>query len=190
MRPLIALSFLLVGVAAVNAVEPSVNVKLIAKKDTYAWPVAQKPAEFEAALKETQTAIKDMKQAVVPKAFLVDFVLQITNPGKEAVEIYVGGDSNTLALELTGPGVVTLSPPIATTLELRLPKAVTIEPGKSYEIPVGKLSDGFRNVSRLIFFTAPGEYSLKAAYQLVTPAGDRAAVLKTEAVKFTVEAPR
>ncbi len=189
MRPVILVSLLVAGVSAVNAADPPVSVKLVAKKATYAWPV-QKPAAFEAVLKEMQQKQKDGKQVVVPDAFIVDFVLQFKNTGTEAIEIYVGGDENTLALELTGPSVVTLAPNLATTTEFRNPKPVKIEPGKTYDMPISRLSDGFRGASRRLFFTAPGEYTLAATYQLADAEGKKGIILKTEPAKFTVEAPR
>jgi hypothetical protein len=190
MRPLILSFLLLAGVSAVNAADPPVSVKLVAKKTTYAWPVGQKPEEFEKALKETQKALQEKKDAGVPDALIVDFVLRFTNTGKEATEIHLGGDVNTLALELTGPGVVTLAPNVAVTADFRNPKPVTIEPGKSYDMPISRLSDGFRNVTRLLFFTAPGDYTLVATYQLADAEGKKGIILKSEPAKFTVEAPR
>ncbi len=189
MRPLILFSLLTAGVSAVNADDPPVTVKLVAKKATYAWPV-QKPAEFEKALKETQKAIQDKKEVGVPDALIVDFVLRFTNTGTEATEIYLGGDMNTLALELTGPGVVTLAPNVAVTTEFRNPKPVKIEPGKTYDMPIARLSDGFRGASRRLFFTAPGDYTLAATYQLADAEGKKGIILKSEPAKFTVEAPR
>ena len=181
---------LLALVPAVRAAEPAVSAKLIANKAVYDWPVGQTPAEFAASLKEAQARIGDGKPAVVPKPLLVDFTLEFRNETTETIEIGVLGDVNTLALELDGPGVITLAPPKATTLELRLPKMVKIAPGKTHAMLIGQLSDGFRANSRDLYFTAPGEYTLKATYQLADAAGNKGTILKTEGVKFTVSPPK
>ena len=190
MRALSAVALLFAGVGLMSAAEPTISLKLIAKKDGYAWPVPHKPAEWEALLKEAQKAIRDKKDAVVPEALSVDFVLRFTNTGDKPVEIFVKGDVNLLTLELNGPGVVILAPPRAMTLEFRLAQPVTIEAGKSFELPVGKLADGFRGVTRSLYFTAPGEYELKASYQLADSEEKKGTLLKTDAVRFTVAEPK
>ncbi|WP_020469024.1 hypothetical protein [Zavarzinella formosa] len=190
MRAMLSIATLFAGISFMSAAEPTVSAKLIAKTNSYAWPVAQKPAEFDAMLKAAQQAIRDKKEAIVPKPFLVDFVLQLTNTGKEPVTIFVKGDVNTLNLELEGPGVVALAPPKAVTLEFRLAQPVKIESGKTYDIAIDQLQDGFRGMSRLIFFTSPGDYTLKATYQLADSEERKGAVLKTDLVKFRVEPPK
>ncbi len=122
-----------------------------------------------------------------PKPLAVDLVLQLENTSKEAVTVHLGGDPNIHKFELTGgAGVVNMPNPVAMTLEFRLPKVITIEPGKSHEIPVKLLADGTRGISRLVFWTGPGEYSLTATYTLSDKDGDKRTVLKSEATKIVV----
>src|SRR5207237_179878 len=97
----------------------------------------------------------------------VDFVLQVTNTSKKEVTIYVGGDSNVYTFELTGgTGAVTMNNPVAFTADFKVSKAVNLAAGKSYEIPVKAFADGNRGLSRLVFWTGPGEYKLSATYTL------------------------
>jgi hypothetical protein len=77
--------------------------------------------------------------------------------------------------------------PIAFTADFRLPKAVTIEAGKTHEIPVKTFADGNRGLSRLVFWTGPGEYKLTAKYRLAKNAdGEQGPELKSEPVKIVV----
>jgi hypothetical protein len=100
----------------------------------------------------------------------------------------VGGDSNVYTFELTGgTGVVNMNNPVAFTADFRLPKAVTLEAGKSHEIPVKAFADGNRGFSRLVFWTGPGEYKLSAKYTLSDQEGGRGATLQSEPVKITIE---
>jgi hypothetical protein len=78
--------------------------------------------------------------------------------------------------------------PVAFTTDFRLPKPVTLAPGKSYEIHVPVLADGHRGLSRLLFWTGPGEYTLSAEYTLADAEGQKTAVIKSAPVKITVQA--
>jgi len=165
-------------------------LKIVAKKTTYAWDGGGKtPAEFKKHLEEVAAAIKAGKDPNVkwPPAPPVELTLQITNTGKEDVTVYVGGDPNVFTLELKGPGVFTLSPPLAFTADFRLPRGMKLEPGKSYEIPLKSLTDGFRGASRLVYWTEPGDYTLSATYQLADAGGEKGAVLKSQPIKLKVE---
>lgn len=118
----------------------------------------------------------------------VDLKLQIVNTGKDAVGVFLGGDPNVVTLELKGPGVVEVRPLIAMTREFRLPKLVSIEAGKSYDIPLPKLSDGARGVSRNVYWTEEGEYTLSASYMLSADNGGEAGPrLQSAPVKIKVE---
>src|SRR5262245_839163 len=165
-----------------------VTLKLIAKTDKYKFDGGGKtPKEYKAELERIAKLIADGKEAEPPKPLTVDFVLQLTNTSKEEVTIYVGGDSNVHTFELTGePGVVTMRNPVAVTADFRLPKAVTLAPGKSHDIPVKQFSDGMRGISRLIFWTGPGDYKLVAKYALADKDGGKGTELTSEPVKITV----
>ncbi|MBY0459778.1 MAG: hypothetical protein K2V38_20860 [Gemmataceae bacterium] len=166
-----------------------VKLTLVAKTDKYKFDGGGKtPEEFKALLEEAKKSADKGKPVAPPKAPAVDLVLQFTNTGKEEVTIHVGGDSNVWTFELTGEAGVAALPNFAPmTLEFRIPKAVTLAPGKSHEIPVKSLADGTRGVGRFVYWTGPGEYKLSAKYQLSDKDGGKAAELKSEPVKITVE---
>jgi hypothetical protein len=82
--------------------------------------------------------------------------------------------------------VVAMNSGLAFTADFRLPKAVTLAPGKSHEIPVKLLADGSRGMSRYVYWTGPGEYKLAAKYTLSDKDGGKGAELKSEPVKITV----
>ena len=69
---------------------------------------------------------------------------------------------------------------------MREPKATVLDPGKSVEVPVRALADGFRRASRYLYPTAPGEYTLSATYQLTTAAGAKGPLLKSGEVRFKI----
>ncbi|MCI0702006.1 MAG: hypothetical protein L0241_13065 [Planctomycetia bacterium] len=165
-----------------------VSLKIVAKKDKYKFDGGGKTAkEYKAHLEELAAKAKKGELRMAPKPPAVDLVLQLTNTSKEEVTIYVGGDPNIYTFELTGgAGTVTMNSGLAFTADFRLPKAVTLAPGKSYEIPVKQLSDGGRGASRYVFWTGPGDYKLAAKYTLSDKNGGKGAVLESEPVKITV----
>lgn len=165
-------------------------LKVVAKKDTYTWDAGGKtPKEFKKELEDIAEALKKKPPQPVklPNPPTVDLVLQIVNNGKEDVTVYVGGDPNVYTLELKGPGVIDLMGPAAFTADFRFPKKVTLAPGKSHEIAIAQLKDGFRGASRNVYWTEPGEYTLAATYQLSDDKGGKGLLLKSEAVKLKVE---
>jgi hypothetical protein len=165
-------------------------LKLVAKKDVYAWDAGGKtPKEFKKELEDIAEALKKNPRPPVklPNPPAVDLMLQVVNNGKEDVTVYVGGDPNVYTLELKGPGVMEFMGQGPVTLELRLPKATKLAPGKSYDIPITQLKDGFRGAARNLYWTAPGEYTITATYQLSDAKGGKGALLKSEAVKVKVE---
>lgn len=169
--------------------EAPVTLKLVAKTDKYKFDGGGKtPAEFKKHLEEIAAAQKNGKLAQPPKPPAVDLVLEIVNTGKGEVTVHVGGDSNVWTLELTGgDGTMALGSGLAMTLEFRLPKAVTLAPGKSYTIPLKQLSDGARGAGRYLYWTGPGDYKLSAKYVVTDKDGQKAHDLKSEPVKITVE---
>jgi hypothetical protein len=166
------------------------ELKLIANKEAVPWPYAQGPKEFEALLQKLIQKKKKGEEVRFPAPSTVDLVLRITNTGKDKTTVYVDGDSNVFALTVKGPGVVTVEPGLPTTAEFRAPKAVVLEPGKSHDIPVKLLADGFRRAGRYIYVTALGEYTISATYQLATVDGSKGPVLKSGKVKVRIEEPK
>ena len=164
------------------------ELRLTAKKDTVSIDLGGKtPKEYYKALADLAEQInKGGFGARPPRAPEVDLTLSVVNRSKEEMTIHVGGDPNVYVFEVKGPGVVTMRNPIAFTADFRLPRAVTLAPGKSFDIPVRQLMDGMRGASRLLFFTEPGEYTLTAAYQLSDARGGKGQLLKSEPLKLKV----
>lgn len=117
--------------------------------------------EFEASLKEEK----------VPAPPRVELKLVIKNTSKEDIQVWTSGDPVTVDLTLTGKGAAKVAPKFATTNEFRLPKAVTVEAGKTVEMPLTSLACGFRNIGQFHYWTKPGEYELVATLNTgVSPA--------------------
>src|SRR5262245_7881336 len=148
-------------------------LKVVSKKDKYVFGgLGKTPKEYKAYLEDIAKRQAEDERAAPPNPLRVDLVLQFENISKEAVTIYVGGDANEYTFELTGgDGVVALGNPAPMTAEQRGPKTVTIEPGKTHEIPVKMLADGSRGIARFLFWTGPGEYQLVAKYDLTDERG-------------------
>ena len=177
-----AVSLFAAGIAAADDVKEAkedkkgpIVLKVVSKKDKYVFDGGGKtPKEYKESLEAIAKKLKNGQPARPPRPLAVDLVLQFENISKEAVTIHVEGDSNVYRFDLTGgAGVVNMLNPVVMTLEFRLPKAVTIEPGKCYEIPVKILADGIRGFSRLVFWTGPGDYKPTAKYILVDKGGQR-----------------
>jgi hypothetical protein len=177
---------LLVGPSVAEDKVP-VELTLSLKKDSIAWPYGASAKEFEAKLKET---IDAKKPENLPKPPAIEGVLRITNTGKEKATLYVEGDTNVLTLTLKGPGVTNANAGKAFTTDFRGPRAADLEPGKSVEIPVKSLSDGFRRASRYVYPLSPGEYKLSATYQLATQDGGKGPLLKSNEVTLKVESDK
>lgn len=177
-----ALSATCLSLPAVAEEKSKLELKIVLKKDSIAWPYDKAPGEFAEHLSK---AIKDRKD--LPNPPTLEFNLEITNTGKEKTTIHVGGDVNVATLTLKGPGVVATPSNRAFTREFRGSKAVELEPGKSYEFPFHLLADGMRMMSRYVYPTKPGEYTLSATYQLADAEGRKGPVLQSKEVKFKVE---
>jgi hypothetical protein len=183
-------TFVLVSAAAAEDKKPvsPVALSIVAKTDKYKFDAGGKtPAEFKKELDAIAEQQKGGKLGRPPKPPAVDLVLVLTNTSKEDATIYVGGDANAYTFELTGgDGSVALGSALPFTADFKLPKAVTVAPGKTHEIPVKQLSDGLRGMARNVYWTGPGEYKLTAKYTLATKDGQKGAELKSEPVKITV----
>jgi hypothetical protein len=196
MRSLTAFAWLFAFAAAASAEEPKdkpagpITLSVVSKKDKYIFEGAGKtPKEYKEELEKTAKLLAEGAEKVrPPKPLAVDLALVLTNTSKEAVTVFVGGDTNVYTFEVTGgAGAVAMNNPVAFTADFRLPKAVTIQAGKTHEIPVKVLADGSRGFSRLVFFGGPGEYKLAAKYRLAKDAnGEQGPELKSEPVKIVV----
>lgn len=167
-----------------------VSLEVVAKKNVYIFEGGGKsPAEYKQHLEAIAARLKKGDLVDPPKPLNVDLVLRLINTTQEPITIHVGGDPNIYTFTLSGgAGVVTMNNPVAFTTDFRLPKPVTLAPGKSYEIHVPVLADGHRGLSRLLFWTGPGEYTLSAEYTLADAEGQKTAVIKSAPVKITVQA--
>jgi hypothetical protein len=164
-------------------------LRLLTKKTTFVWNGAGKtPAQFKKHLEELAQAVKDGRPILPPAPPDVNFTLQITNSSKEAVTVHVDGDPNVYTLELKGPGVFALPNPAPRTLDFRLPRTVTLEPGKSHEVPLRSLMDGDRGKGRFVYWTEPGAYTLRVSYQLTDRRGQKTGLLRSEPVNLKVQA--
>jgi hypothetical protein len=163
-------------------------LRVESKKEKYVIDSGQRTAkEYRADLEEMAKKQEKNERIDPPQALPIDLVLKLENTSSENVTVYVNGTGNTHTFELTGgTGVVMLKNTIAMPALVRLPMAVTIEPGKSYDIPIHSLSDGRRGISRLIYWTGPGEYTLTAKYILLNQKGAKVEELQSEPVKIKV----
>jgi hypothetical protein len=182
------LAFSVTAFAADKKQADSISLKIVVKKDKYKFDGGGKTAkEYKAHLEDLAAKAKKGELGEAPKPPAVDLVLQLTNTSKNDLTIYVGGDANIYTFELTGgAGTVTMGSGLAFTADFRLPKAVSLAAGKTYEIPVKQLSDGSRGASRYVFWTGPGEYKLSAKYTLADRDGGKGSVLESKPVKITV----
>jgi hypothetical protein len=158
--------------------ESPITLTLVVKKNKY---------KFDPELLER---VKKSDRAHPPEPIAVDLVLVFTNVSKQDATIRVGGDDVVYTFELTGgAGTETRPSGLVFTQEFRASKMITLAPGKTHEIPVKQLTDGFRGAGRNVYWTGPGEYKLSATYgPPAVPGGAAVAPLyKSEPVKITVE---
>ena len=71
-----------------------------------------------------------------PSTPTVDLKVVVTNSGKEDVLVYKSGDPFTIELTLAGSGSKNIAPPLAMTLEFRIPEHTELGPGESIAFPV------------------------------------------------------
>ena len=173
--------------------KPPVTAKLIANKGTYTLDLdGMTPEQFRAALKDAE------KSGKYPKPPAVDLKLELTNTSDKEVQIWQSGDPVQLRLELKGKGAVSARPLLAFTREFRVPRAMTLAPGKSHTIAIKSLQFGFRGVAERAYWTEAGEYTLTARFQtgISPPPPDSKAgrdgfapiTLTSEPIKIKVEA--
>ncbi|MCX7666619.1 MAG: hypothetical protein N2112_13860 [Gemmataceae bacterium] len=176
----------------VCAAEDQLKLTLVAKKNTIPYSGGnQDPKEYKASIEAMIAKAKKGEEVRFPAPAEIDFVLKITNTGKEDVTILVGGDVNVYTLDFQGEGALQATPLLAFTADFRIGKPVTIPAGKDYEIPVNRLADGMRGNSRWLYLTKPGEYKVSATYQLAADEGGaKGKLLKSEPITVKVEAPK
>jgi hypothetical protein len=151
------------------------KVTLVSNKESYPLNPEQSGAEFRKLL-----AGNGRK----PAASKVDLTLKVTNTSDHDVVFNWGGDDSNLRFTLTGEGAVTAPNMVPMTREFRIGKQVTINPGKSFELPIAALAGGMRGVSELSWFTEAGEYKLSAT--VTYPVGERQEKLTSEPITIKV----
>ncbi|MCS7270360.1 MAG: hypothetical protein NZ703_04680 [Gemmataceae bacterium] len=164
------------------------TLEIVAKKNVYVFDGGGKtPQEYKKHLESLAERLKKGEAVDPPSPLQVDLVLRLTNTSEQPIVVHVGGDPNVYTFTLSGgSGVVVMNNPVAFTTEFRMPKAITLAPGKSHDIPVTTLADGHRGFSRLLFWTGPGEYTLTAEYVLTDAEGRPGITLKSSPTKITV----
>jgi hypothetical protein len=190
-------AFALACPAPASAADPQdqpagpVVLKLVSKTDTYFFDGRGKtPKEYKEYLEELAKKQKNGEHFNTPKSLPVDLVLLLENTSREKVTVYVNGYRNTHTFHLTGgSGVVNLmvdtDHPVERPGALRASSPVTIEPGKTYEMPMGSLAGGKRN-EQLSYWTGPGEYKLSAEFTLVDAKGNLLPTLESEPIRINV----
>src|SRR5262249_11445177 len=155
---------------------------LATRADDTGGKVEPKGAPLQAVLKANKTTYKldldgktadELRQQIqnaenpqqYPPAPEVDLVLELKNTGDKEVQVWIGGDTTQLMLELKGKGAVnTEIKGLAFTREFRIPRTVTLAPGKSHWIDIKRLEYGLRDRSHRSYWLEPGEYKLTASY--------------------------
>ena len=190
-RDLAALVLLVVPsiAPADEKVQLPLQLKIVANKDTYKSDLTL------AELKKLVEAAE--KGGRLPPAPAVDLQLVITNRSEKEVAFWFQGDPVQIALELKGPGAMSLAPRLNFSANFIGPQTMKLAPGKSHTIQLTSLRYGFRGASRRAYWTDPGEYTLAACFKTAispSPQGLRAdetgfvkVALKSEPVKIKVE---
>jgi hypothetical protein len=173
------------------------ELKVVAKTTDYKLDLGGKSAE------EFSKAVMDAERGgKLPTPPAVELTLELKNTGEKDVEVWaVGGDPVVLSLTLEGPGAVNVKGRQAFTREFRVPKPVTIAPGKAYTYELKSLAHGFRMAAEQAYWTEPGNYTLTAKLKTAVapaPKGAKAAgddgrfgevTVTSEPVKLKVEKP-
>jgi hypothetical protein len=169
-----------------------VEVRLIANKTSYKLDLGGKTAaEFKELL-----AKAGKSGGILPTPPAVDLQFEVVNTSDKAIQIWHKGDPVRLVLDVTGPDAMRVHSNRPMTLEFRLPVPMTLEPGKSLQIPITSLTFGHRGVSEMAYWMKAGEYSIVANFHTAispAPKGSKPAeqgfgtlVLKSAEVKVKV----
>jgi hypothetical protein len=103
--------------------------------------------------------------AKIPAPPAVDLTVELKNTSAGPVAVWAKGDPVVLTLNLSGKGAVNVDPPVAMTLEFRIPEAVKLDAGKSHAFAVKALKSGHRGGTHYSYWTGPGDYELTATLQ-------------------------
>src|SRR5262249_54721326 len=132
------------------------ELRLTSKKDTYTLDRGGlTAAEYINQIKKTS------ESAVFPPP-AVDVTVELRNTGNKDLTFWSDGDPVIITLELKGKGALNVVPKIPITLEFRMPKALTLAPGKSHTYTFSSLLSGMRRTTHASYWTEAGEYTLTA----------------------------
>ena len=136
------------------------EVRLVAKKDTYKLDLQGKtPEEFRALVR---TAIKD-RFATLPAAPPIEVTLILRNPTDKDIKVIINpGDAFPepgMSLELKGPGALTVSSPRSPLKFYSGGYALTIPAGKTVEQGV-LMMWGDKRQFHYAYWLEPGDYTL------------------------------
>jgi RNA polymerase sigma factor (sigma-70 family) len=132
-----------------------------------------------------------------PASPSVGLKLEATNTGKEEIKVQVGSDTNTLTLDLKGPGVFFAPLAVRTVQPVRrTPEVVTIAPGQTVTlVEVPTLALPKPGTGSQAYWTEPGDYELTVEYSVgVSPApaqapdfGDGFGLVKVRSVPIVLK---
>lgn len=171
-----------------------IELKIVA--DAATWELNSRgdpPFKFQENIR------KGEKSGQLVSATSVELELEIKNKSNHSIRIWVDGDDTLLTFDLKGPGAMTAQARPSALGRAISPRSVTIQPGRSYRIPLTSLSDGLRLTSRHLYITEIGDYRLSATFKTgVSPAplatrelsgGFGEVILKSAPIKFHVKRP-
>jgi hypothetical protein len=172
--------------------EARVAVRLIAQKATYSGIQEKQP--IDAALEKAKA--DRFGQAEFPPAPAVDLVFELRNTSKHEMHCLLGDDDMSFALELEGPGAMSVQAARAFTQEKRRHRIEKVAPGKTLSLPIKRLAYGYRGEAYRAYWTAAGDYTLTATLNIQLGWHDpqeevismKSFGLKADAVKLTVQA--
>jgi hypothetical protein len=162
------------------------ELTIVAKKTTFQLDLGGKTAE------EFRQALKDAaKTGRYPAAPAVDLTLKLKNTSDKDIQVWISGDPTKILLDLKGPGAINEElQGLASTLEFRVPKAVTLAPGKSHTFDIRSLTHGQRGSSHRSYWVEPGDYTLTARFVTgVSPAPPGAEKAEGDFGRVTITSP-
>jgi hypothetical protein len=172
------------GAAPVQPAAPiTLEAKLILGKDNYTITPEQTGDGFRQRIRA------GARGGTMPAPPDVDMTLELKNTGTAPVVFAIDSDASSVGLALAGPGAVTADSNLAMTMEFRLGRPMSVAPGQTYTIPIKSLRFGVRGISKMAYWTEPGEYTLTASFTTHPPnQSDRPVTITAPAVKIQVNA--
>jgi hypothetical protein len=176
-----------------KAARAPIEGRLVATKDTYTLDLGGLSADdFR---KRLQDSVARGPGITPPK---VELSLELVNTSDKDLEVQVEGTRNVLTLDLKGPGAESVKFKRLQPRFIKASRIVKLAPGKSVKVPITSLAYGLRGLTDAAYWTAPGDYMIRASYQTAirpAPTGTRdigsgfgGVTVSTAPVKLKVEA--